>query len=292
MRVACAADPAYLPHSAAMLHSVLEQAPGAAVEFLHGPSLGARPRARLSEMVGRLGGSIRFHCVPDERIEGLPTFEQISSTMWYRIFLPELVPDAERVLYLDVDTIAVAPLAPLWEIDLGDSYLGAVTNVFPPWFSGRPEEVGVPAASYFNSGVLLMNLAAMRRDGCSRALRSFALENRDRLMWPDQDALNLVLGGRRLPLHPRWNCMNAVLEADWSVPVYGARAVEEARRDPAIRHFEGPSVNKPWHYLCERGGRELYFRHRRATPWPRCRLEGRTPRTVWRRHRLTASLPV
>ena len=63
--------------------------------------------------------------------------------MWYRIFLPELLPDVDRVLYLDADTIAVDSLAPLWEIDLDDSYLGAVTNVFQANHVHRPAELGL-----------------------------------------------------------------------------------------------------------------------------------------------------
>jgi lipopolysaccharide biosynthesis glycosyltransferase len=128
-----------------------------------------------------------------------------------------------------------------------------------------------------------MNLEAMRRDGSTRAVIDWALANRDKLDWPEQDALNVVLGDRRLPLHPRWNVMNSVLNYPWAVDAFGADALEEARRDPAIRHFEGPSINKPWHYLCERSMRELYFEHRRQTPWPRARLEGATPGNVVRR---------
>ena len=66
--------------------------------------------------------------------------------------------------------------------------------------------------------------------------------------------------------------------------------VEEARRSPAIRHFEGPAENKPWHLLCEQPGREHYMHHRAATPWPKVRRAGLTPRNLLRlaRRRLSA----
>jgi hypothetical protein len=67
--------------------------------------------------------------------------------------------------------------------------------------------------------------------------------------------------------------------------VMGREELEEARRDPAIRHFEGPDQNKPWHYLSEPDARALYMGHRRETPWPRLRADGRTPRNVARRMR-------
>jgi lipopolysaccharide biosynthesis glycosyltransferase len=285
LHVACAADEGYAPHSAAMLHSVVAHRGGSdlRVHYLHGPSFPDRSAELIGEMVERGGAAISFWEIPDERIAGLPAMDFVTQAMWYRVFLPELLPDVDRVLYLDVDTIAVDSLAPLGDIDLTDHHVAAVTNVFyMRSHAQRPIELGISPADYFNSGVVLMNLGLMRRDGSTRALLDYAVEHGPELAWPDQDALNVVLGGRRLPLHPRWNCMNSVLMFPWSVDVFGTDAVEEARRHPAIRHFEGPTINKPWHYGSHSPMREVYFEHRRQTPWPRCRIEGRTPRNVLR----------
>jgi lipopolysaccharide biosynthesis glycosyltransferase len=196
--------------------------------------------------------------------------------MWYRILLPELLGAVPAVLYLDVDTLVCDSLEPLWASDLTDHYLAAVSNVFQANHIHRPAALGLPPAqAYFNSGVLLMNLELMRRDGCTDRLRECARSRGKELEWPDQDALNLVLGARRLPLHPRWNRMNSI---GWqaAVDVFGRRAVDEALERPGIRHFEGPGQNKPWHYLCDGADRELYLQHRRATPWPDFTPEGRT----------------
>ena len=89
--------------------------------------------------------------------------------------MPELLPEVERVLYLDVDTLALDDLAPLWRTDLGDAYVGAVTNVFQPDHLFHAAELGIRPEDYFNSGVLLLDLAALRRDGCAeRAARGGA----------------------------------------------------------------------------------------------------------------------
>jgi lipopolysaccharide biosynthesis glycosyltransferase len=285
LQVACAADEAYVPHSAAMLHSVLVHGGSdIQVHYLHGPAFPVESQHLLREMVERNGGSIAFLCIPDEDVAGLPGMAYITVPMWYRIFLPELLPHVDRVLYLDVDTVAVDSLDELWRTELTDCFVAAVTNVFMRQDASHPSALGLGGErAYFNSGVLLMNLDEMRRHGCSRSLRELALTQGSKLDWPDQDALNLVLGGRRRPLHPRWNCMNSVLNFPWSANVFGAGAVEEARRRPGIRHFEGPALNKPWHYLCERTGRELYLAHRLQTPWPELRMEGATPAAVVKR---------
>ena len=291
LHVSCAADARYLRHSAAMLHSVLAQSGDEAVHvhYLHGPALPAGDAQGLREMVEAGGGRISFLEIADERVRGLPALdpgtgpagERISSTMWYRIFLPELLPDVDRVLYLDVDTLAAAPLGPLWGTELGDHYLAAVSNVFQLDHLPRLRDLGLDdPRDYFNSGVVLFNLERMRRDGSTEELRRYGLEHRDELWWPDQDTLNLVLGSRRVALHPRWNCMNSLMEFPWANYVFGLRAVAEARGAPGIRHYEGPGQNKPWNYLCPTDRRALYLEHRRGTPWPDVELEGRTPAAV------------
>lgn len=277
LHVACAADEAYAPHAAAMLYSVLAHRGEASVHVhvLHGPGLSPEAAARVRAFVERDGGELSLHRVEDSEVRGLPVRASFTSAIWYRILLPERLPDTDRVLYLDADTIVVAALGPLLELDLADRYVAAVTNVFMPHQTYRPTALGLdPEHPYFNSGVLVMNLDLLRREGCTEALAAFARARGDELEWPDQDALNVVLGARRLPLHPRWNAMNSVLRFRRAREVLGARAVAEARRTPAIRHFEGPGANKPWHAGAPAADRALYAAQRRGTPWPDVVLEG------------------
>jgi lipopolysaccharide biosynthesis glycosyltransferase len=266
-----------------MLISVLAQHPDddVHVHYMHGPDIGPRYERRLAGMVERAGGAIEFLRVPDSRVEGLPTRDFTRKATWYRIFLPELRPELDRIVYIDADCMAVDSLTPLWETPLGDDYLAAVTNVFEHHYESRPTELGLAGTHvYFNAGVLLLNLAAMRRDDCSTALLEYGRSNASRLLWRDQDTLNVVLGHRRVELHPRWNVMNAFFVMPWAADVFGADRLAEAMRDPAVRHFEGPGRNKPWHVDAEPQLRELYRRHRERTPWPRVRTEGRLRRGI------------
>jgi lipopolysaccharide biosynthesis glycosyltransferase len=130
---------------------------------------------------------------------------------------------------------------------------------------------------YFNSGVMLFNLAAMRAADFAAGLVELVRRERGELVWPDQDALNVAARGRWLGLHPRWNCMNSFFSRPrLAREVFGASLLSEAVEQPAIRHFEGPDFNKPWHLLHGRGGQRLYREHRVGTPWPEYSLEGRS----------------
>jgi lipopolysaccharide biosynthesis glycosyltransferase len=271
-----------------MLHSLLtcERPDSVVIHYLHGPELAKRTRSELREMVERSGGEAQFWEIPDAWCAGLPTEGFTRTATWYRIFLPELLPDVSRVLYLDADVLVLESVAPLWELDLDSKLVAAVTNVLEPQSIDRPRALEIADdQGYFNAGVMVLNLDEMRREGSSRALYDYGKAHADELAWRDQDALNVVLGSRRVPLHPRWNCMNGMLIFPWSIDMLGAEAVAEATESPAIRHFEGPGPYKPWHYLCDREWRDRYRRHRQATPWPHVRLQGRNPRNMWRRAR-------
>jgi lipopolysaccharide biosynthesis glycosyltransferase len=288
LHVACAVEgDEYVAHGATMLHSLLSRHRDIDVQihFMHGPDISTRQERQLAEMVVREAGEISFLRVPDGWLEGVPTKGFTGTATWYRIFLPEMRPEIDRMIYLDADLLVLDSLVPLFEIDLQANWVGAVTNVFQWNHVHRPVGLGLSGTHvYFNAGVLLMDLERMRRDNRTDALLKYATENAAQIEWRDQDALNVVLGERRLPLHPRWNVMNSFR---WRTAdeVFGPGAAAEARRNPAIRHFEGPDENKPWHYLCQSDLQRLYFAHRRKTPWPRVRRKGITPRNVARRMR-------
>lgn len=294
MRVAFAVDDRYLEHSAAMLWSIAASQPEARVDarLLCSPNV---PQARIDAVTAMLEGtpiSLTTHRIAAEAVDGLPSWGRIPTTMWYRVLLPELLPEADRVLYLDVDVVVLDALTPLWDVDLKNNYVGAVTNVPERHRLRHAAELGLRGpADYFNSGVLLMNLAAMRADDITSRLIACARRRRGELLWPDQDVLNLVLGPRRLALDPRWNLMNSIVAFPWAGELMDAGAIERAIADPGIVHFEGPAANKPWHLLCASPYRHAYRQARRQTPWPRYWPEGVTLPNLglfaWRRLRDT-----
>lgn len=273
-----------------MLHSLLRRHAGLPVriDYLHGPDTSRGRRARLQAMVESLGGDIVFHHLDRDLTFGLPVTGYAGRATWYRTFLPELLPDAERVLYLDSDLLVLDSLLPLWHTSLEDHLLGAVSNVLQRHDFERPMKFGLPGKErYFNGGVMLMNLELMRSEHSSEFVLSYARENPELVGWWDQDALNAVLHDRRLDLPPRWNCTNSVMHFPWAEEYFTPAELDAARIHPAIRHFEGPAANKPWHLLCEPEGRRLYRDERRHTPWPRVWPDGASPANLlqWMRAR-------
>jgi len=112
-----------------------------------------------------------------------------------RLATPELI-QAERAIYLDVDTIVCDDLTELNTVDLTGKWFAAVPELPGRWnpFHHR---------FYFNAGVLVMNLEQMRKDGATAKLA--AAVNRFPYRFGEQDAMNDIGYDKVIPLPLRYN---------------------------------------------------------------------------------------
>jgi lipopolysaccharide biosynthesis glycosyltransferase len=236
LHLACAADAAYVPHSAAMLHSAITRGGRPlCIHYLHGPGFSPEDMAKLGEMLTSRASKIVFHEIPDRRLRGLPLDHRFGPAMWYRVFLPELLPDIPRILYLDIDTLVIEPLDQLWDTALDGCYLAAVTNVFMGYHRRHAAELGLELTDYFNSGVVLFNLDLMRARDFAGALIDLVRRRGPQLLWPDQDAFNLTAASSWARLQPRWNVMNSFTSRPrLARETFGPKALTEALAHPAI----------------------------------------------------------
>lgn len=116
------------------------------------------------------------------------------------LFIPELLSDEDRVIYLDSDTIVVGSFKDLIGIDLKNNYCAAVLDVPLPNFK---DKVGFSSQdNYYNSGVLLMDLDKLRKDNIQDKLVA-SIDKQ--VKYADQDVLNIVLKGRILTIPPKYN---------------------------------------------------------------------------------------
>lgn len=272
IHVVTAANGAYVPHVAAMLHSLFTSGtPGPFVaHFLHRPDFLAADLERLAALCTRHGACFEPASVDRGRLEGLPIGGWYVEEAWYRVFLPSLLPGVDRVLWLDADTIVMRPLLELWQIDLRDLPLAAVPNAVLHEAADGVARLGITDRSlYFNTGVLLLDLARMRAEDSEQALRAVVREHRDELPFADQDVLNCVYHRRYVRLPLAWNVLtHSFINVPETVRVHGSEEFAEALRAPRILHFTGRTAKKPWAYGASHPYRGAYLTHRAAAGWP------------------------
>jgi lipopolysaccharide biosynthesis glycosyltransferase len=142
-----------------------------------------------------LGANVRGVPVTNRHRQNLHSRAHYSHAMYLKYDLPELFPHLDKILYLDGDVIVSGDLREFYDMSLTDVYAAVVENPLgddvAKYVRGQLKYTG----RYLNSGVMLLNLAAMRRDDIPRRLAEFTAA-RPWLAMPDQDAFCAVLDRR------------------------------------------------------------------------------------------------
>ena len=104
----------------------------------------------------------------------------------------DLVPQIpDRVLYLDADVLCRADFSDMYRTDISETEICGVPDRYGRWFFGN-----ILRHDYLNSGVLLMNMANIRKSGLFQKCRELC---RDKKMFmPDQSALNKLAVKQKL----------------------------------------------------------------------------------------------
>lgn len=258
VEVLCTSDERFLPHAATMLCSLLEHNAIAKVHFFHSSVSGAELE-KLKLLLATYGTEIALYEINTANLERLRVDNYPMAT-YYRLLAPELLPpEVGKILYLDCDIIVRGPITDLWNVDIANKALVAVSN----YHDEARQTLGFPAnLKYFNAGVLLINLEYWRANNVMQRAISFVRNNPEKAKYPDQDALNTILIDQWVEVPARWNWQQ------W--------APKPSRRsgiDPTVVHYV--SSDKPWHWSNRHPFKNEYCLYRRKTPWRDYEQEGR-----------------
>jgi len=165
----------------------------------------------------------------------LPDMFYYTLAAYYRLFIETAFPQYDKAIYLDCDLVLMTDIAELFKEDLGNNLVAAAfeqnTDRDPRFTNYVKDIIGIPPKTYFNSGVMLMNLKEFRNFKVQeRFLNMLTTYNFDCLA-PDQEYLNTICHGRVKYLPTGWN--------KHSFP-------EPPEGELKICHYA--LANKPWHY--------------------------------------------
>ena len=134
-----------------------------------------------------------------------------SPSIYYRLFIPSLFPQYKKALYLDCDITIVKDIAGLYNKDLKNNLLGAIVDevvtsseIFRYYTENA---LGVNGYKYFNSGIILMNLEAFRKENIEDKFIYLLNNYNFGTVAPDQDYLNVLCKDRILYIDKGWDKM-------------------------------------------------------------------------------------
>lgn len=240
-------DQNYLPQLQVLLTSLAVNNPEEAVTLalLHS----AIPEEGLSELrrqCGAHGYAFLPIRVDGALFHGAPVTRQYPKEMYYRLLAPHLLPrEIKRVLYLDPDILVINPIRPLWETDLEGNLFAAAAHTGRTELASGVNQLRLGTeGDYYNSGVLLMDLEAGRREIQPQVLFDYVARHGREFILPDQDVLNALYGHRILPLEDAlWN-YDARNYSSYLLRSGGVHDLRWVMAHTAILHFCGKE--KPW----------------------------------------------
>lgn len=270
LHVAFCTDQGYFLHTVAAVLSLLESNPQRLVHVhLVEQGVAAEDLAKLRFVLGTFDALLYLYPVTADATSdfAVRSSQRLSNAAYLRCLLAEMLPtEVERVLYLDGDVIVKSPLDALYAHDFKEK-AAIVVQDYGMITAKDLERLHLPAdAPYFNSGVMLINLRYWRENHVAEQCKTYFGEHNDRVLYDDQDVLNVVLRDKVVFVSPMWNVQDMFFRADSSaVQGFSPKELEELRKHPAIVHFT--RVPKPWQAKCLHPYAKDYAKMLRITKW-------------------------
>lgn len=269
-------DASYAVQATTMVRSLLDNAASDCVVDLYvlGVDLtaGAMARAAASWPPDRL--TVHWITVDLNPYGRLFRGSHYRPVAYSRLLIDRLLPDnVSRVISLDCDGLVLDDIAALWRQAPIRGCVSAATDLTVLRLGNDPSSFtqqlnDCADAPYFNSGVMVVDLARWRYLGITTRCLHLARRYPGQAAYADQSLLNAVLRGQWERLTQRWNC-NAFTIAESCFPSFRDRfvttaEVNDARRRPGFVHFVGRT--KPWKTSYHPHA-ELYRQYQSRTRW-------------------------
>ena len=171
-----------------------------------------------------------------DRIENRLRCDYFTVTIYFRLFIADMFTEFDKGIYIDSDIIVPGDISELYNHNLGNNLIGAVTDnsiqEIPELVNYVENAVGIPRREYINSGVLLMNLKLMREKEFSKKFLNLLTTYHFDSIAPDQDYINVMCNGKILYLDEEWDAM--------------PNPAREEIKQPKLIHYN--LFQKPWCY--------------------------------------------
>lgn len=192
--------------------------------------------------------SIKYRSVGNEFKDGFE-IRNITVAAYYRLLIPVLIPEYDKIMYHDVDVVFRDDLSQMFfQTEMQDYYIAGVIS--PGFLKNKTVEnrakLGLNSKEYILSGNLIFNSSLLRKDGI---VEQFKKEARKEYYHQDMDIINIVCKGRVKFLPPTF-CgtieIFSIAVSNITQYVYSEIDLVEMV-NKGIVHFNGP---KPWETLC------------------------------------------
>lgn len=170
----------------------------------------------------------------------------------YRLFIPEILPQYEKTLYLDCDMVVLDDVSKLFKYKIEDFTIAAARDLLNTTQAKYYENnVCISPKNALNAGVLLINhkrfLEEEIRKKGMQLLEEDWIREKKRYLYMDNDVLNILCEGSVYYLPMEWNLQWwGLFPSETGNGQYSEnnREYRAALKNPKIIHYS--SAQKPW----------------------------------------------
>ena len=203
----------YLDKAETMLHSLRRYNSEDVTVYLINRSLNDNKIRKLREYLHKnLTMDFKVINVSETVFDELPVFEErFSVEMYYRVIAQFLLPKSvDRIMWLDADIVICGNISDFYHQDFEDKLLAACPDALcdSEEIVTIKSKLGLPKEHiYFNSGVLLLNIEALREKTQINEIVKTAQSISKNFTYPDQDLLNYLYSSQiKYCDQNRFNC--------------------------------------------------------------------------------------
>ena len=243
-------------------------------------------KAKTIEVAKRYGRNLTFYSAEDcfnDLCTFVPIKERgVAGYLFLKVFLERYLPSLNKVLFLDSDTIVSGDLTELYNTDITNHYFAVVPDVMAYNVIPKPEDKNIVNKNtmYFNTGVVLFNLARIRKYSFSEVLKKSYIRYTEAggvLAYPEQSLLNRSVDDTHyIPLHFRFNYYGHQKRRRDRDRILGAATKRwngrfdkqertEAGKSPVVIHYFG--ANRPWYKWTNCSKVHVYNKYWKKSPW-------------------------
>jgi lipopolysaccharide biosynthesis glycosyltransferase len=208
-------------------------------------------KSKIFELKNIKNCDIFFMRVNEEDFEiykQIKTHKYITLQTYYRLKLASIIPDVDKIIYLDCDMIVNSSLADLYNADLHENVIGGVLDV-------RVKHKRTwKNCNYINAGMVLFDLNKIRQENVENLFYEYTKNNIDKIETGDQDIINFALEGKI-----------EIFSDEWNVQVSDFMHRSSFTKTPKIIHYVTGS--KPWVFGSVNYYKNLYFQNLSKTVW-------------------------
>lgn len=180
---------------------------------------------------------INYYIIP-HIFSGLKTWTKGTDCVYYKIILPLMFPDLNRIIYIDGDTLIRKDIFEMYNYSFNENYILG----YPFYMPYVMDSYGINATHYINGGCLLFNIKKIREDHKDIDLLQFTIKNNSVLRFREQDSINYIFYPKIGFLPLKYGIYMIPNKSFKSLSRYTRSPLNltegyEAVKDPSIAHF-------------------------------------------------------